>query len=113
MKKKYDVGILGVWFGCCLLYTSPLFFVEAMIAARRFYGVDKPAYCYRYGHTEIKWNRQKVCDLLKGISDNLQISSKYGLKKLHNLTIRRLNDEYRQLLGDSIFSVSYTHLFQA
>ena len=81
--------------------------MEAMIAARRFYGVDKPAYCYRYGHTEIKWNRQKVCDLLKGISDNLQISSKYGLKKLHNLTIRRLNDEYRQLLGDSIFFEEY------
>ena len=88
-------------------YQDPPFFVEAMIAARRFYGVDKPAYCYRYGHTEIKWNRQKVCDLLKGISDNLQISSKYGLKKLHNLTIRRLNDEYRQLLGDSIFFEEY------
>lgn len=88
-------------------FQDPPFMVEAMIKAERFYGMNKPSYCYRYGHTEIRWNKEKVCDLLKGISDNLDISKKYGLKKLHNLTVTRLNEEYRQLLGDSIFYEDY------
>lgn len=88
-------------------YQDPPFMVEAMIKAERFYGMNRPSYCYRYGHTEVKWDEEKVCDLLQGLRDNFDISAKYGLKKLHNLTVTRLNEEYRQLLGDSIFYEEY------
>lgn len=88
-------------------FEDPPFFVEAMIRAERFYGIDKPSYCYRYGHQDIVWNEKKVCALLKGIQDNLDISKKYGLERLHQLCVRRLNEEYRQLIGDSIFYEDY------
>lgn len=88
-------------------YQDPPFMVEAMIAAGRFYGVDKPSYCYRYGHENVTWNERKVCDVLKGIQDNLDISRKYGLERLHQLCVVRLNEEYRQLFGDSIYYEDY------
>lgn len=88
-------------------YQDPPFMVEAMIHAGKFYGIDKPSYCYRYGHENITWNQRKVCDVLRGIQDNLDISRKYGLEKLHRLCVVRLNEEYRQLLGDSIFYEDY------
>ena len=39
--------------------------------------------------------------------NHLDISKKYGLRKLHNLTVLRLNEEYRQLLGDTLFYEEY------
>lgn len=97
----------GIYFKNYVRYQDPPFLVQAMIAAKRFYGMNRPSYCYRYGHTEIRWNKEKVCDLLCGISDNLDISKKYGLRRLHNLTVLRLNEEYRQLLGDTLFYEEY------
>lgn len=88
-------------------YQDPPFMVEAMINSGRFYGIDKPSYCYRYGHETVTWNERKVCDVLKGIQDNLDISRKYGLERLHRLCVVRLNEEYRQLLGDSIYYEDY------
>lgn len=88
-------------------YQDPPFMVEAMIKAGRFYGINKPSYCYRYGHETITWSQRKVCDLLKGIQDVLDMSVKYNLKKLHQLCVIRLNEEYRQLLGDSIYYEDY------
>ncbi len=97
----------GIFFKEYVRYQDPPFMAEAMIHAGKFYGIDKPSYCYRYGHETITWNEQKVCDVLKGIQDNLDISRKYGLERLHQLCVRRLNEEYRQLIGDSIFYEDY------
>lgn len=97
----------NIYFKEYIRYQDPPFMVEAMICAGKFYGMNKPSYCYRYGHEIISWNREKVCAVLKGIRDNLDISKKHGLKKLHQLCVIRLNEEYRQLLGDSIFFEDY------
>ncbi len=97
----------NIFFKEYVRYQDPPFMVEAMIAAGRFYGIDKPSYCYRYGHESVSWNERKVCDVLKGIRDNLDISRKHGLMKLHQLCVMRLNEEYRQLMGDSIFYEDY------
>lgn len=97
----------NIFFKEYVRYQDPPFMVEAMIAAGRFYGIDKPSYCYRYGHESVSWNERKVCDVLKGIRDNLDISGKHGLTKLHQLCVMRLNEEYRQLMGDSIFYEDY------
>ncbi len=97
----------NIFFKEYVRYQDPPFMVEAMIAAGRFYGIDKPSYCYRYGHESVSWNERKVCDVLKGIRDNLDISRKHGLTKLHQLCVMRLNEEYRQLMGDSIFYEDY------
>ena len=97
----------NIFFPEYVRYQDPPFMVEAMIAAGRFYGIDKPSYCYRYGHENVSWNERKVCDVLKGIQDILDISRKHGLKKLHQLCVVRLNEEYRQLMGDSIFYEDY------
>lgn len=96
-----------IFFKDYIRYQDPPFLVEAMIAAERFYGMNQPSYCYRYGHEEISWNRDKVCAVLQGIRDNLDISRKHGLAKLHQLCVVRLNEEYRQLIGDSIFFEDY------
>lgn len=88
-------------------FQDPPFLVEAMIKAEKFYGMNKPSYCYRYGHVNVVWNEEKVCALLQGITDNLDISKEHNLAGLHILTARRLYEEYSQLLGDSIFYEDY------
>lgn len=97
----------NIFFKEYIRYQDPPFMVEAMICAGKFYGMNQPSYCYRYGHEHVSWNREKVCDVLRGIRDNLDISKKHGLKKLHRLCVVRLNEEYRQLLGDSVFYEDY------
>jgi glycosyltransferase involved in cell wall biosynthesis len=75
-------------------FQDPPFFIKAMLQAKEFYALKMITYCYRNGHREVNWNREKTNDLLKGLIDNLLISKEYELAKLHYLTVQRININY-------------------
>ena len=83
-------------------FQDPPFFVKAMNTAGQFYAVDKVVYRFRDGHQMIKWDSEKVSGLLMGITDNLRISSENRYAKLHIRTVKRLAEEYSQIITDVI-----------
>lgn len=74
-------------------FQDPPFFVKAMIAAERFYALDKPVYLYRQLPGAGKLTAAKTIDFLRGIMDNLKMSKENGLAQLHYITAERLNAE--------------------
>ena len=74
-------------------FQDPPFFVQAMIAAGRFYAADCESYCYRMVANEGKYSVKSTVDFLCGLMDNLTISRQNGLAKLHFLSAMRLDRE--------------------
>ena len=75
-------------------FQDPPFLVKAMVCAKKFYAVPMIVYCYHKRQNRVKWSAQKINDVVKGLTDNLQISRDYRLQKLHSLCVQRLNEEY-------------------
>lgn len=85
-------------------FQDPPFLVKAMQTVEKFYAVDKIVYRFRDGHQMINWDVEKVSGLLMGLTDNLKISSENRYAKLHLSTVRRLSEEYAQIITDVICS---------
>ncbi len=71
---------------------DPLFFVTAMVCAKKFYALKKVTYCYRSHYDSIKkisWDAEKTNDYARSIIDLLIISNKMCYKKLHTHAIKR------------------------
>ena len=83
-------------------FQDPPFYVKAMVLAEKFYTIPKVVYCYRRGQNKVTWTSEKINDVVKGITDNLKISSKYGLSKLHRISVERLNVEYYPFIMKNI-----------
>lgn len=64
-------------------FQDPVFFVQAMVHAGKFYAVTAWTYAYRKGHKSVPWNRDNIEGRLCGIKDILKISETYSLPKLH------------------------------
>lgn len=75
-------------------FQDPPFFVKAMIIARYFYAIDKITYGYRRGHNKVTWTKQKLNDLLSGISDDMRMAKQNSLDKLNYYSLSRLNEHY-------------------
>ena len=88
-------------------FQDPPLFVKAMISANRFYALNRNTYAYSRGHQQIDWDGEKIVGLLKGIKDNLSISSDHGYQDLHAITVQRLIENKsiflnRELICDSV-----------
>lgn len=81
-----------IFFPHYIRFQDPPFFVKAMITAKQFYAMKRFAYCYRWGHKKIDWNVRRTTDMVRGIVDNLEMSRKAQLPKLHRLSVSRLED---------------------
>lgn len=79
-----------IFFPEYIRFQDPPFFVTAMVTAGKFYAIKNYTYCYRYGHQNLVWNEKRICDLIRGHMDNLRISSEFGYRELHLLTLYRL-----------------------
>lgn len=67
------------------------FFVKAMIAAKKFYAINKATYCYRVGYKKINWGNNSIAiDAIKATSDIIEIARSNNLNKLLNRCILRL-----------------------
>lgn len=75
-------------------FQDPPFFVNAMIAAKEFYVVPVELYCYRSGYQNYAFSERKVEDIVRGLTDILNLSAQNGLKDLHILEVSRLNEGY-------------------
>lgn len=82
-------------------FQDPPFFIKAMTTAKKFYAIPELTYCYRIGHQNIpsSWSDEKFKDLLLGLIDELRISKRNNLAKLHYIAFRHLNDEYNTMLS--------------
>jgi len=95
----------NIYFPSYRRFQDPPFFVKAMVTARRFYAVKKQSYRYRFGHQKIEWERSEVCNgLIRGLIDNLCLSSNNNLAVLHKITVDRLNNDYSKILVNAIKS---------
>lgn len=83
-------------------YQDPPFMVKAMTVGGIFYALKEVTYCYRMDYKIINWSELKVYGLLRGLQDNLQWARKYNLTSLYSLTMKRLVNEYRQVIVEQI-----------
>lgn len=85
-------------------YEDPCFFVHAMVCAEKFYALKRPTYRYRYGYQNVKWDNRKVYDLLSAMRDILLISDQFRLYELKKLEIRRINEQFVDIISKSLTS---------
>ncbi len=79
-------------------FQDPPFLVRAMYAAGRFTVADVDLYCYRVPNMPNRFTTDKVKDLIRGLSDNLQFASENGLNLLFDKTLTRLEYEYADII---------------
>jgi len=122
---QYDYGYTAFLFETAMLkengivfppygrFQDPPFFVQAMIAAREFYMLDEPTYCYRRLPSAKNYSVPKTVDMLKGIADNLRVSKAHGLAKLHYLTACRLDTEAAFMVMQNVYGKDRERLLSA
>lgn len=84
----------GIVFPDYRRFQDPPFFVRAMIASGEFYVVPVEYYCYHSAHENYHFNARKVQDIIKGVTDILEMSRQAGLKKLHTQVVDRLDGSF-------------------
>lgn len=77
-------------------YEDPVFFVNVMDKAEYFYGMDRDTYAYRTGYKSATLSLAKVCDLLKGMYQIIELSEKKGYDQLKALEIFRMNNDFAE-----------------
>lgn len=83
-------------------FQDPPFFVKAMIAADKFYAMERPSYVYRVGGFDrVVWTEEKLLHMLCGLTDLLKMSSEHGLKELHNQTVTRAITTFMKLIDEN------------
>lgn len=72
-----------------LKYQDPVFLLRAMILSRMFYYINEDIYVYSQRHSShLNLNTAQVVDGFKGLTENLKVSSRHKLKKLHIKTYK-------------------------
>lgn len=109
-KLLFDNNVL---FPDYLRGQDPVFFVRAMILARKFYAIDETTYVYRIDYKEIKWTQRKLEDAIKSWIDVLKISKDNNLLKLHKNILGRLNTNWFINIFKNLYNMdSNTDLFK-
>ena len=84
-----------------------------MVAANVFYAMRKCTYCYRLGYQQgTIYKGKKIIDWTLGIIDELRISSRNDLSKLHRLAFDRINKQMSQLLYERVIAGKEPYLFE-
>ncbi len=94
-------------------FQDPPFFVNAMIAAGKYYALDFETYCYRMVPTAAKYKLQNTLDFLKGVTDNLNAAKAHNLPKLHYLSAMRLDKEGSFMATQNLFDERRRELIAA
>ncbi len=75
-------------------FQDPPFFLRAMMVSQSFISLDKAVYAYRKGHQSVDWDIPKLKGLLAGLLENLIMSKKYKLARLHSILIDRVEKDF-------------------
>ena len=81
-------------------FQDPPFMIKAFIQANSFFAVSNYTYGYRWAHKEVNWTKEKVLHLLQGLRDNLLMTIWAQLDKLYELTLNRIQREYKKVIMD-------------
>ena len=92
------------------VYEDPVFLVEAMIKAQKFYVIEDLIFAYSGAHQSQNMNDEKVIDYMQGIITELDITSKYKLAKLHRIIVNRLEREGCYYIEKYLYSDNQTFL---
>lgn len=79
-------------------FQDPVFLVRVMYAAERFCFIDKALYAYRVPNVLLRFHKENTVDLLQGLLDNLEFAVKHDLNKLFEHTIKRVEEEYAEII---------------
>ena len=75
-------------FPALTFFEDPVFLVQTLYRAGRFFATNKVGYCYRCDYKVPHWTTKKTADLLEGVRRNLEFSKDQGLSLLHWYTTR-------------------------
>ena len=100
----------GICFPPYRWFEDPPFFVRAMCAIEKFCFIDKRLYCYRIPNVLKRYSNAKLEGLLKGLCDNLGFAKKNNLSLLFCRTVKRLEDEYSEIICHNIADVENLQL---
>ena len=67
---------------------DPVFFVKAMLAAKKIYVIDAYVYAYCKLHKKIYWSQKKVLDHYSAVKTIMNIASDKNLSHLHYLMVK-------------------------
>ena len=81
----------GIRFPNYRIYEDPVFLLQVMVSAQKFYAVSEPVYVYSGAH-QTSLNAKKTIDYLHGLRDNLIVSANYKYGELHKVLFERLNN---------------------
>lgn len=107
---QFDYGFTGFLFSKKMLieenisfpayrrYQDPCFFVRAMYAAKQFIFSDTSLYVCRVPAMASRFSKDKVYDLIMGLSDNMSFACKKKLDKLFRTSLMRLEYEYYSVI---------------
>lgn len=83
-------------------YEDPVFFVDVMKKAQRYYLIPEVVYRYRVGYKTTKWAPSRVRDLLKGIGHNLDYAKETGNSTLYTRLVCRIDKDYLEAIESNL-----------
>lgn len=87
-------------------FQDPPFLVQALYHANEFEVVPIEFYGYRSSYKAVNYNKEVVNDLFKGLLFNLMFAKTHSLDKLLELTIKRINKDYFDVLYYGLVSTN-------
>lgn len=91
LEKKLEIPALS-------FFEDPVFFVQIMHEAGKFYAMKRCIYCYRTGHKELNLSYEKTRDLVKGLYLNILFAKEHQYDDLFLLEIERLKSDYAEFI---------------
>ncbi len=83
-------------------FQDPPFFTKALYAIDEFCFINKALYCYRTPNLVKRLGKDKIEGLLAGLYDNLQFAKEHKLTILFDKTVKRMEEEYGDIICHSL-----------
>lgn len=80
----------NLFFPNLVRFQDPPFLVRVLHTAGRFYVINRVTYSYRLSPNGVRWNEEKICDCIRGISWDMQFAVHNKYWKLYELSVSRL-----------------------
>lgn len=77
-------------------FQDPVWFVQVLHKAGKFFGVSEKIYSYRSGHKENIFDKEKVCHIVQGITEVARFSMENKYDHLLNLEKLRITRRYSE-----------------
>ena len=84
----------NLYFPARVYFEDPVWFVQVMSKAEKFYAMTRDVYCYRTGFKSYSLSERQIIDLIRGVIDNIKIAEEKNYSDLLHLEIRRITQFY-------------------